>query len=79
MGLCAGARLLCVFIVFCTVKYSFDDVAGVSGSCAPRLSGVVGDCSRRRLLAGFPNRSYWACDAAGRSVMLGLFIIVVGF
>ena len=77
MELGDGARLLCVFVVFCTVIYNFVDAAGVSWSCVPRLVGVVSGCSRRRLLAGFPRRSYWACGAAGRSVMLGLFIIVV--
>ena len=73
----AGARLLCVFDVFCKAIYNFADVACVCGSCVPRLAGVVGGCSRHRLLAGFPKLPYWTCDVAGRSVMLGLFIIVV--
>jgi hypothetical protein len=37
-----GARLLCVFVVFFTFIYNFADVAGVSGSCVPRLIGVGG-------------------------------------
>ena len=53
-----GTRLLCVFVVFCTVIYNFADVAGVSGTCVPRLAGVVGGWSQRRLLAVFPERSY---------------------
>ena len=74
-----GARLLCVFVVFFTVLCSFADVAGVMASCVLRLIEVVDGCRRRRLHAGFTECSYWACDAAGLSVMLGLCIIVVGF
>ena len=73
----AGTRLLCAFVVFCIIIYDFADVAGVSGACVPRLAGVVGGCSRRRLLAVFPERSCWTCDVVGRLVMLGLFIIIV--
>ena len=70
------ACIRCIFLVI----YNFADVASVSGSFVPRLvGGGVGGCSRRRLLAGFPKRSYCACDAAGRSVMSRLVIIVVGF
>ena len=64
---------------FCTIIYNVADVAGVIVSCVPRLVGVVGGCSRRPLHAGFPKRSYWACDDAGLSYMSRLFIIVIGF
>ena len=74
----AGARLLCVFVVLCKIMYSIADLSGVSGSCVPRLLGVGGGWSRRRLLAGFPRRSQWACDAAGRSDILRFLFIVVG-
>ena len=73
-------RDCCVYsLYFFTFIYNFVDVAGVSGSCVPHLIGVGGSCSRRRLLAGFPMRSHWACDAAGRLVMVGFLIIVIGF
>ena len=65
------ARLLCVFVVFCTVINNFADGARVGASCVLRLIGVVGGCSRRRLLTGFSKRSFRVCDAVGLSVMLG--------
>ena len=44
-----------------------------------RAATVGGGWGRRRLLTGFSMRSRLACDAAGRSVILGFFFIVVGF
>ena len=75
----AGARLLRVFVVLFKFICCIVDFSGVSRSCVPRLFGVGGGWSRRRLLAGFPRRPQRACDAAGRSVILGFFFIVVGF
>ena len=75
----AGARLLCVFVVLFKFTCFIVDFSSVSGSCVPRLFGVGGGWSRCQLLAGFPRRSQQACNAAGRSVILGFFFIVVGF
>ena len=74
----AGARLLCVFVLLFKFICFVVDFSGVSGSCVPRLFGVGGGVSRR-LLAGFSRRSQRACDAAGRSVMVGFCFYSGGF
>ena len=74
-----GAQLLCKFVVFLKFIYSFVDFSSVIGSCLPRIFGVGGGWSRRRLRAGLPRRSRRACDAAGRYVVLGFLVVEVGF
>ena len=74
-----GARLFRVFVVLFKFICFIVDFSSVGGSCNPRIFGVGDGWSRCPLLAGFPRPSQRVCNAAGRSVILGFFFIVVGF